>query len=193
MHEVQGPIRVFCPAEQATTLRPASSAYEMEPLLVERSTSTSFNECRSTGHVEVLFSDPAALGDHFMLKFDMKITSVAPPSGHAAFALHVGRFKLNLASLTNVTPGEFHAFEVTINRSLATVVVDGRTVLPSHVYDEGAAGPCSDWSRGAFNELTPDGVLLLGAHHAREGGGGGRHSVYSRMQGEVKNIKVFVQ
>jgi hypothetical protein len=193
---VQGPIRLIANGKDPSALSVATTrAYEMEPINYKKaSTEERFTNVADTAHAEILFDNPSELGDKITITFDATIFKLSNRAGgsHGGALLHLGYFKLNCNQLVSFIDSQMHSYKIVIHGPEAEVVVDGKIVLSQYVYRIDAKGPASDWYGEELHpELTPSGVLLLGAHHSRRGGAGGAQSVYSRTNGVLKNVKIF--
>jgi hypothetical protein len=165
------------------------------------------------GHVEVRFIDPSTtLAGDVTIEFEAKITADATSGPHTSALLHVGRFKL--LSRDFDADSVWHHFSLYIGAAgvyakvrillcheqssslfLCTIVrryslsLDGEVVTPEterNYRDQGVQGALgNDWDGGySTADVTPTGVLLLGAHYSHGWG------LYERLRGEVRNFKV---
>jgi len=150
---------------------------------------------RISNHIEILFDNPNDVGDNVTITFDASISKSESASGdaHHGVLLHLSNFLLPCTNqLKPMIDGKMHHFEISIERGTAEVSVDNKVVLPRYTYHPGAIGPASDWKRGSRpcskSELSPPGVLIIGAHHSPSQA---PRSVYARTAATICNVKIY--
>ena len=127
----------------------------------------------------------------FRSEFEARVDAHAT-GVHSGNLLHVGKFKLGCAAVAAAGPG-FHRVCVFLGADGRHAVrLDSAPLVPEapRVYrDEGVLGALAgDWGKVPLaGEVTPRGVLLLGAHVAHNP----RPTVYDRTDGQVRNLRVW--
>ena len=129
------------------------------------------------------------LAGNVTIEFECLIKG-AQTMGHQGSILHAGKFNLRVSTLPDIVGSpDFHRISVFIGTDgRQKVTLDGVT-LSEESRGESLGALADDWKGELRGEVTPRGVILLGAHHAYGSGTG--DCMYARTMGEVRNFSVY--
>jgi hypothetical protein len=173
----------------AATLRKASSSYNIGRLYPGRLEAGRL--VSGDGHVEIHFADPAAdLAGDVTIEFEVRMEAyVTNEHGHGGYLFHLGKFRLDCAYSAAVAlagPG-FHHLSVFIGSAGGhSVHLDGALLMPNDPRFYSNKGLAGEWDGHLTGEVTPRGVLLIGAHAVHNP----RPTVYDRIDGQIRNVRV---